>query len=621
MEKKSHRLVELRIIGGFLDGFKFNFSEKLNCIIGARGTGKTTVLEFVRYALNIMPPDPKMQKTLTSLVESNLDGGRVELTVETANGITYIISRNSGEAPEVYAPDHSGSGMTFTPNLFRLDIYSQNEIEGIAGQNSCQMALIESFAQDRMNELNAEIARLRKALEANYAAILPLREREKQLVEDLNLLPELQKKLQELSAVDTQQSAELNAAHEQKNIRSMEKNFIASSEKIFKEVADKFRPLQDAISEQLRWCAISPAGSENYDIVRRMFDEVAANNASLNAHVAACINELRASYFRYQELKKELLTRHQNQDLRYFALVEKSKEEQARAADRRKVSDQYTRMLAEQNELGELRSRINVILQDREVLKSTLSMRLDSRFGIRYKIASAINSSLAPNIRVSVTQFGSLDVYYDLLVNALRGTQMQYRQVAASVVRRVDPTGLARFIAEGDVDGLRNSTGINPNQANTMVTTLNKPDFLSALEIVEIPDTAKIELNDHGTFKPTETLSTGQKCNAILPILLLESERPLLIDQPEDNLDNEFVHNIIVESIQRVKQNRQLIFVTHNPNIPVLGEAEQILVMESDGTSGHIRKSGSVDDCKQDIISILEGGAEAFRKRVERYAH
>ena len=102
---------------------------------------------------------------------------------------------------------------------------------------------------------------------------------------------------------------------------------------------------------------------------------------------------------------------------------------------------------------------------------------------------------------------------------------------------------------------------------------------------------------------------------------MLDSERPLLIDQPEDNLDNEFVHNIIVESVRNVKNNRQLIFVTHNPNIPVLGEAEQMLVMESDGTAGHIRKSGTVDDCKENIISILEGGAEAFRKRVERYSH
>lgn len=254
MTQTSHRLVRLRIIGGFLDGFDFSFSEKLNCIIGARGTGKTTVLELIRYALNIMPPDQKMQKELISLVESNLNGGRVELTVETANGITYIISRNMGEMPEVYRPNHEGTGMTFTPNIFRLDIFSQNEIESIAGQNTCQMALIESFAQNEMHQLNGEIAQIRKSLEANSASILPLREHEKQLEEDLNLLPELQKKLEEFAADDTRESAELNTVHEQKNIRSMEKHFVESSEKIFKDIAARINPMKDAVSEMLRWC-------------------------------------------------------------------------------------------------------------------------------------------------------------------------------------------------------------------------------------------------------------------------------------------------------------------------------------------------------------------------------
>lgn len=622
MAQTSHRLVRLRIIGGFLDGFDFSFSEKLNCIIGARGTGKTTVLELIRYALNIMPPDPRTQKELTSLVESNLNGGRVELTVETANGITYIISRNMGEMPEVYRPDHEGTGMTFTPNIFRLDIFSQNEIESIAGQNTCQMAFVESFAQDEMHQLNGEIAQIRKSLEANSASILPLREREKQLEEDLNLLPELQKKLEEFAADNTKESAELNAAHEQKNIRSMEKIFVESSEKIFKEIAGKLTPMKDAVSEMLRWCKTAEMEhGENYDLIQKMYDEVASNNATLNAAIDAYVQGLRESYMRYQTAKKDLFTRQQNQELKYHALVEKSKEEQARAADRREVSDQYTKLLAAQNERGELRSKISGILKDRSDLKNTLTMKQDMRYNIRRKIAEEINRNLSPNIRVTITQFGCRDVYFDLLVNALRGTQMQYKQVAAAIVRHIDPVGLARLISAKDTDDLHSGAGVNTNQANLLVATLNKPEILSALDIVEMPDTAKIELNDHGTYKPSDTLSTGQKCNAILPILLLDSERPLLIDQPEDNLDNEFVHNIIVESVRNVKNNRQLIFVTHNPNIPVPGEAEQMLVMESDGTAGHIRKSGTVDDCKENIISILEGGAEAFRKRVERYSH
>jgi len=101
----------------------------------------------------------------------------------------------------------------------------------------------------------------------------------------------------------------------------------------------------------------------------------------------------------------------------------------------------------------------------------------------------------------------------------------------------------------------------------------------------------------------------------------LDSDRPLLIDQPEDNLDNCFVHKIIVQSVLRVKEKRQLVFVTHNPNIPVLADAERMLVLESNGTSGRIKNVGTVDECKDDIVNLLEGGEVAFKKRKERYLY
>jgi hypothetical protein len=106
-----------------------------------------------------------------------------------------------------------------------------------------------------------------------------------------------------------------------------------------------------------------------------------------------------------------------------------------------------------------------------------------------------------------------------------------------------------------------------------------------------------------------------------LPILLLDSDRPLLIDQPEDNLDNAFIYETVVRNIAEVKNGRQLIFVTHNPNIPVLGDAERVFVTESDGQRGRVRVAGNVDEVKTEIEQILEGGAAAFLERKRRYGH
>jgi ABC-type cobalamin/Fe3+-siderophores transport system ATPase subunit len=193
--------------------------------------------------------------------------------------------------------------------------------------------------------------------------------------------------------------------------------------------------------------------------------------------------------------------------------------------------------------------------------------------------------------------------------------------VADRVVQAMAPEELVQVVRQQDRQMLRERAGLNDNQAAKLLERLGDEDRLTELEAVELIDRPTIELNDNGTWKETAVLSTGQKCTTILPILLIDSDSPLMIDQPEDNLDNRFVFETIVDSIRKVKASRQLIFVTHNPNIPVLGEAEQVFVMESDGVAGRIRNQGNVDSCQHDIVTLLEGGVDAFRRRRDRYGY
>jgi len=94
----------------------------------------------------------------------------------------------------------------------------------------------------------------------------------------------------------------------------------------------------------------------------------------------------------------------------------------------------------------------------------------------------------------------------------------------------------------------------------------------------------------------------------------------LVIDQPEDNLDNHFIYETVVDTIRKVKPQRQMIFVTHNANIPVLAEADLVVVMDSDGNAGFVERRGSLDECRDEIVDLLEGGREAFELRTKRYA-
>jgi ABC-type cobalamin/Fe3+-siderophores transport system ATPase subunit len=124
-------------------------------------------------------------------------------------------------------------------------------------------------------------------------------------------------------------------------------------------------------------------------------------------------------------------------------------------------------------------------------------------------------------------------------------------------------------------------------------------------------------------YRPLSALSVGQKCTALLSLVLLESPATLLVDQPEDDLDNQFIFDQIVATLRREKERRQFLIATHNANIPVSGDAELIIVLEADERHGWVGDGniGSIDTetIKQSVERILEGGENAFRIRKEKY--
>lgn len=181
------------------------------------------------------------------------------------------------------------------------------------------------------------------------------------------------------------------------------------------------------------------------------------------------------------------------------------------------------------------------------------------------------------------------------------------------------PAQLAEIIRAGDLHRLVNEAELNGEQAQKVVEALKESKALLDLESVELSDLPRIELKVGEEFRESQRLSKGQKCTTILPILLLESERPLLIDQPEDNIDNGYIVECVVQSIARIKAMRQMIFVTHNPNIPVLGDAERVFVLAADERKAWIVRQGTVDECRDEIVNLLEGGDKAFQCRHERY--
>jgi ABC-type cobalamin/Fe3+-siderophores transport system ATPase subunit len=148
---------------------------------------------------------------------------------------------------------------------------------------------------------------------------------------------------------------------------------------------------------------------------------------------------------------------------------------------------------------------------------------------------------------------------------------------------------------------------------------------LRLLDEIDRPDAIHVEVDlaDTGEQRWTHLreVSPGQAATAMLALALVAGSEPLVIDQPEDDLDNRFIYEEIVQQIADVASQRQVIVATHNANIPVLGDAELVVAFEATTERGEILARGGLDEpvVATTARNILEGGVEAFEARARRY--
>jgi energy-coupling factor transporter ATP-binding protein EcfA2 len=169
------------------------------------------------------------------------------------------------------------------------------------------------------------------------------------------------------------------------------------------------------------------------------------------------------------------------------------------------------------------------------------------------------------------------------------------------------------------------------DEATTILERLAEPSVKFALERATLHDLPRLQVSraisdgmggQRYIVRDFAKLSLGQKQSVLLALMLSsDSDKPLIIDQPEDNLDGEFIYTTLVPVLRRAKERRQVIIVTHNPNVAVLGDAEQIVVMKAFNDRGEIIARGSIDspETRDAACAILEGAREAFLRRAKIY--
>ena len=622
--RRFHRLCSLQYEGGFLGACELVFDVFFSCLIGGRGTGKTSVIETVRWVLDRPPEDPQRAREFDKLIKFVLGDGVARLKVQTSDGVVYFIERTATDAPRVV--NERGEPVRFNLQkglVFDADLYSQNEIEKMARDAGTQLKLLDKFIQADVDAVNEQIAAVMVQLRDNGSELAQVRGEVDLLREQTAELADIMEKLKGFVVEGSPDAADEVEREQTREV--LRKQEVAAYSRMEKSLSDALIDLQRAtggVAGRVSECFDDEIlEGPNREVISSLRDAVARGMSDFERKIGEAAAALKAQASDIADSRGELLRRHAVQEKRYKELLSQHEQERGRARER-------AILLKKQADLQDKAKRLRARQQDadkKERARSQLLQRLsqlrDERHGLRKKVAETLTAQLAPAIRVRVEQFGDTAAYESELGEALKGSKLRYGNIVEKIVSQIPPHELAAIVQRNDRKAIEDQLGVDGDRAARLLLQLRESPNLYRLEVVELVDRPVIELRDGDEYKESKALSTGQRCTTILPILLLDSERPLLIDQPEDNLDNAYIYETVVKSIHRAEGKRQLIFVSHNANIPVLGGANRVFVLESTGRQARIKAAGTVDEVKGDIETLLEGGSEAFMLRKQRYGY
>lgn len=614
------RVLGLAITGGFLHEEKIRFSDNLNCLIGGRGTGKSTAIRAIAYAFGLFDEFSSYGNCPDS----------VTVFCEDANGILYSYERTRGGEIDVKA-NEDGSITNVPIDVFRIEYFGQGELAKVAEDPLKNPILFQVFL-DRHTNLHDLLDReksLVTGLSENAGRLNPLEFAFGQLVDKKKSLDEIEKKLKvaeegNLRKVVGTQSKLASEKTVRETIEKISTEYttgwnLSGIQRDFDKILETAGACTDDDVSKNTMVAIKAALIKNNATVKE-------KELELNSLLKSCAKELmdltRALKVSYQRMSEEVATTIADLKARGLATdipgldsllrqktlvaIDITGVEQ-RADERKQCWEQRTKTLSE--------------------LKAAREQMTDRRKSQLKKINANLGEIIKDyTIFVKYDDTGITAEFESFMKDKMRGTYFS-DSLIESLCGSISPSELADLVLERNSEKISTMGKISNEWAEKIVEKLCYWNILFELQVLAKPPKPIITVRTK-SIPPNEIpvlqLSDGQRHTILLTIAMLaESNVPLVIDQPEDDLDNAFIFSSIVTTLRAIKEKRQVILVTHNANIAVLGDSELILPMHRENDCGKTKDRGSIDTAttKQCVMDILEGGDNAFQRRKEMYNH
>lgn len=617
-------LVAVRWDGGFLDGVTLPLNDNLNVLVGGRGAGKSTLVESVRYVLDAQPVGESAAREHMGIVRNVLRSGtRIALLVRShqPSRAEYVIERTVPNPP-VVRDAVTGRVLDLRPADVapRAEVYGQHEISEIARSPDRRTRVLERFvARDRdLAERKKAVAR---ALADSRRRVLDGERDVLALSERLDALPGLEETLKRYKAAGVEE-------------RLAARSLLVREETVLRSAGERLDPFEAVLQELRAELPIDRAfvsdgaladlpGAE----ILRALDGVLGG---LEADAEAAAQRLEAALTRardgIEEVRKRWNVRREEVEEAYQRILRDLQKDRVDGAEFIRLRQQIEALqplddqrVALQRSLDALRERRRALLVEWEDLKAQEFRELE-------RAAKKVTRRLRGRVNVRVRHAADREPLLAILRDRIGGRlkeacdrleerpQLSLTELAEAM--RAGPTALQQRFAVGGASAQRVAEA--------------SPETIMLVEELDLPSLTEVELNvaregDEEHWQPLDELSTGQKATAILLLLLLESDAPLIVDQPEDDLDNRFIAEGIVPRMREEKRMRQFVFSTHNANIPVLGDAELIVGLSATGDQAKVAPGhlGAIDMVSvRDLVEeLLEGGHDAFEQRRRMYGY
>lgn len=660
-ELPSPTLRGIRIIGdsnSFFESLTVAFAENLNCIIGIRGSGKSTLVEALRYVFGYnrsLSDIGQLSGQIRDLQKNNLAGCLIQLVYRTSTGEERVLSATYDEksdyATKVYTldGDYCEVADVEASEGYPLRLFGWSEIETLGRSHQKQRELLDRLIPE-LNPVLEKKRNTRSKLKVNRKvveqAISEVHAAFEANDNEIRRYSEFKKDFNKLNTEDVK--ALFSELDYEKEKRALLVQIYENSTALFSDLSSPERKLlqtevdtilENATTELRDWWVTEESVKLGIvDIESNIKQQL--HGAAEKVHE---FSELVKAHGQSIKKKTDELNTSLQKQFEGDTSLQKVADLRANAEGRLKKVEKLRKDY--QGKWDDLAS----ILIERSTLTSELSSNQNEITGIRARynkrLETTLNGFLPDWMRVSISlkPGGDSENFSKWLYEVFGARSNQVKNIRQFIEDNISPVGYSEMILKQNFDRLFE---ISESSAGDIVISSADLDFsLEHTKVAEKDEAADVDvLVKKGTRLskllelqetewddkeaillngvPVNEKSPGQRSSAMLPLIALAEKTPLIIDQPEDNLDKRLVGTVLSGVLAELKENRQIIVCTHDPNILVGGDAEQIIVLEAESDKkGKVLQHGSIDnnDIIQTVVDLLEGGDEAFARREKRY--